>query len=130
VTKQFLRRLTHRQTLYFIVYILYYIDQNDNLGIRTRLINRDRGSTSNKLCKRAFNKEVLNCLIMITKATFFTFRLIKLSLVRISFLYWNHIKILVFNGTYIFHIYFLRYTVFPFNISRYMLLTVIFFGCN
>jgi hypothetical protein len=30
--------------IYFVVYNLYYIDQNDDLGIRARPINRDEGS--------------------------------------------------------------------------------------
>jgi hypothetical protein len=30
--------------MYFIVYKLYYIDQNDDLGIRARLRNWDGGS--------------------------------------------------------------------------------------
>jgi hypothetical protein len=30
--------------IYFVVYNLYYVDQNDDLKIRTRPINRDRGS--------------------------------------------------------------------------------------
>jgi hypothetical protein len=31
--------------IYFVVYKLYYIGQNDNLGIRVSLKNWDRGST-------------------------------------------------------------------------------------
>jgi hypothetical protein len=31
--------------IYFIVYNLYYVDQNDDLETRTWPINRDRGST-------------------------------------------------------------------------------------
>jgi hypothetical protein len=31
--------------IYFVVYYLYYVDQNDNLGIRARPRNRDGGST-------------------------------------------------------------------------------------
>jgi hypothetical protein len=31
--------------IYFIVYKLYYIGQNDNLGIRARLKNWDEGSS-------------------------------------------------------------------------------------
>jgi hypothetical protein len=31
--------------IYFIVYKLYYIGQNDNLGIRVSLKNWERGST-------------------------------------------------------------------------------------
>jgi hypothetical protein len=34
--------------------------------------------------------------------------LTKLSFVRISFLFRNHMKILIFSGTFIFHRYFLR----------------------
>jgi hypothetical protein len=30
--------------IYFIVYKLYYVDQNDDLGIRAWPINRDGGS--------------------------------------------------------------------------------------
>jgi hypothetical protein len=33
--------------IYFIVYKLYYVGQNDNLGIRVSLKNWDRGSTTN-----------------------------------------------------------------------------------
>jgi hypothetical protein len=32
--------------IYFVVYNLYYIDQNDDLGTHTRPINRDGGSTN------------------------------------------------------------------------------------
>jgi hypothetical protein len=32
--------------VYFVVYNLYYVGQNDDLGIRTRPINRDGGSSS------------------------------------------------------------------------------------
>jgi hypothetical protein len=35
--------------IYFVVYKLYYVGQNDNLGIRVSLKNWDRGSTYN-LC--------------------------------------------------------------------------------
>jgi hypothetical protein len=31
--------------IYFVVYKLYYVDQNDNLGIRVSLKNWDTGST-------------------------------------------------------------------------------------
>jgi hypothetical protein len=31
--------------MYFVVYKLYYVGQNDNLGIRVRLRNWDGGST-------------------------------------------------------------------------------------
>jgi hypothetical protein len=34
--------------IYFVVYKLYYVDQNDNLGIRVSLKNWDRGSS--KIC--------------------------------------------------------------------------------
>jgi hypothetical protein len=30
--------------IYFVVYDLYYVGQNDDLGIRAELIHRDRGS--------------------------------------------------------------------------------------
>jgi hypothetical protein len=30
--------------IYFVVYDLYYVDQNDNLGARARPIHRDRWS--------------------------------------------------------------------------------------
>jgi hypothetical protein len=30
--------------IYFVLYKLYYVDQNDNLDIRVSLKNRDRGS--------------------------------------------------------------------------------------
>jgi hypothetical protein len=43
--------------------------------------------------------------------------LAKLSFVRISFLFKNHMKILIFSGTLIFQRYFLRNFVFPFNSS-------------
>jgi hypothetical protein len=33
--------------IYFVVYKLYYIGQNDNLGIRVSLKNWDRGSSIN-----------------------------------------------------------------------------------
>jgi hypothetical protein len=33
--------------IYFIVYKLYYVGQNDNLGIRVSLKNWDKGSTRN-----------------------------------------------------------------------------------
>jgi hypothetical protein len=32
--------------IYFVVYKLYYVDQNDNLDIRVSLKNWDRGSTT------------------------------------------------------------------------------------
>jgi hypothetical protein len=31
--------------IYFIIYDLYYVGQNDDLGTRARPIHRDRGST-------------------------------------------------------------------------------------
>jgi hypothetical protein len=35
--------------IYFIVYKLYYVGQNDNLDIRVSLKNWDRGSSNNKV---------------------------------------------------------------------------------
>jgi hypothetical protein len=35
--------------IYFVVYKLYYVDQNDNLGIRVSLKNWERGSIDFKL---------------------------------------------------------------------------------
>jgi hypothetical protein len=52
------------------------------------------------------------------------FLLTKLSFVGITFLCRNHMKILIFKGTFIFQMYFLRYTVCPFNKSKYIDLTV------
>jgi hypothetical protein len=34
--------------IYFVVYNLYYIGQNNDLGIHARPINRDRGSNHEK----------------------------------------------------------------------------------
>jgi hypothetical protein len=50
--------------------------------------------------------------------------LIKLSFVRITFLWRNHKKIPIFKGTFIIQIYFLRHIICPFNTSRYIDLTV------
>jgi hypothetical protein len=35
--------------IYFVVYKLYYVDQNDDLGIRVSLKNWDKGSSVNHL---------------------------------------------------------------------------------
>jgi hypothetical protein len=40
--------------IYFILYKLYYVGQNDNLGIRVSLKNWDGGSTSNLLLTYLF----------------------------------------------------------------------------
>jgi hypothetical protein len=37
--------------MYFVVYKLYYIDQNNDLGIRVRLRNWDGGSTKGHVSK-------------------------------------------------------------------------------
>jgi hypothetical protein len=34
--------------IYFVVYNLYYVSKNDDLRMRARLINRDRGSTNKR----------------------------------------------------------------------------------
>jgi hypothetical protein len=39
--------------IYFVVYKLYYVGQNDNLGIRVNLKNWDRGNTSLRLAMSA-----------------------------------------------------------------------------
>jgi hypothetical protein len=36
--------------IYFVVYNLYYVDQNNDLGIRARPINRDEGSSKDIKC--------------------------------------------------------------------------------
>jgi hypothetical protein len=50
--------------IYFVVYKLYYVGQNDNLGIRVSLMNWDRGSMSfrNRLHKSCTvtNKSIIN----------------------------------------------------------------------
>jgi hypothetical protein len=52
------------------------------------------------------------------------FLLIRLSFVRITLRCKNHMKILIFSGTFSFQIYLRRYVVCPFNMSRYMDLTI------
>jgi hypothetical protein len=46
--------------IYFIVYNLYYVGQNDNLGTRVGPINRDEGSTISGIKSLASNDRVCN----------------------------------------------------------------------
>jgi hypothetical protein len=54
----------------------------------------------------------------------FYFLLIRLSLVRITFWWWNHMKILILSGTFIFQIYFLRNIMSSSRRSKYIDFTV------
>jgi hypothetical protein len=40
--------------IYFVVYKLYYVGQNNNLGIRVSLKNWDRGSSTLSICDSPF----------------------------------------------------------------------------
>jgi hypothetical protein len=49
--------------IYFVVYKLYYVGQNNNLGIRVSLKNWDRGSTSYDTSTMASLRECSTLLI-------------------------------------------------------------------
>jgi hypothetical protein len=81
----------------------------------------------NNSCKRTSNKKVLYALSWSQKQHFLhpnQFLFARLSLVRISFLCKNHMKIFVFNGTFVFQRYLCRYIVLSSRRSRYIDLTV------
>jgi hypothetical protein len=47
--------------IYFVVYKLYYVGQNNNLGIRVSLKNWDRGSSICSYFNRKIQKRVYFC---------------------------------------------------------------------
>jgi hypothetical protein len=72
---------------------------------------------------------MLCCFILIAMKTFLDpcqFRFAKLSLVRSTLWYKNHTKILIFSGTIIFQIYFIKKGVWSFIKSKYKDLTMNF----
>jgi hypothetical protein len=74
--------------------------------IRGRNIESEMNNSPDRTSEFAFKKEVFYGLFPIIKGAFFLhpvqFLLAKMSFVRISFLFKNHMKILIFSGTLIF----------------------------